>query len=87
MLAIFIENMKILGGATVFLQRQAIRSVANFKQGEVVEVLGYAFNWEGFFIESIVAAFVAPAANPPFHTAPLNKSVRSIRHTGTLPPN
>jgi hypothetical protein len=30
----------------------------------VFEVLGYAFDWQGFFIEGLVPDFVAPAGNP-----------------------
>jgi len=56
-------GMKIRGGLTIFLQKQAIKGVVYFKQGKVLEVFGYAFNREGFFIESFVPDLVAPAGN------------------------
>ena len=58
--------MKILGGLTIRLQKQAIKGVVDFKEGKMLEVLGYTFNREGFFIEGLVPDFVAPAGNSLF---------------------
>ena len=62
-LAIVFEDMKILGGLTIFLQKQAVKGVIDFEKGKMLEVLGYAFNRQGFFIEGLVPDFVAPAGN------------------------
>ena len=64
MLAIAFKDMKILGGLTIFLQKQAIKGVIDFEKGKVLEVFGYAFNRQGFFIEGLVPDFVAPAGIP-----------------------
>ena len=66
MLAIAFEDMKILGGLTIFLPKQAVKGVINFEKGKVLEVLAYAFNRQGFFIEGLVPDFMAPAGNPLF---------------------
>jgi hypothetical protein len=63
-LAIAFEDMKIRGGLTIFLQKQAIKGVVDFKEAKVLEVLGYAFNRKGFFVEGFVPDLVAPAGNP-----------------------
>ncbi len=70
MLAIVSEDMKILGGLTIFLQKQAIKGVVNFKKGEVLEVFGYAFNRQGFFTEGLIPDFMVPAGNS-FFISPL----------------
>ena len=70
MLAIAFEDMKILGGLTIFLQKQAIKGVVDFQEAKVLEVLGYTFNRQGFFVEGFVPDFVAPAGNP-FFVSPL----------------
>jgi len=62
--------MKILSGLAIFLQKQAIKGVVNFKEGKVYEVFGYAFNRQGFFVEGRVPDFVAPAGNS-FFVSPL----------------
>jgi hypothetical protein len=64
------EDMKILDGLTISLQKQAIKSVVNFERGKVLEVFGYAFNREGFFFEGLIPDFMAPAGNP-FLISPL----------------
>ncbi len=66
MLAIVLEDMKILGGLTFFLQKQAIKGVIDFKEAKVLEVLGYAFNRQNFFVEGFVPDFMASANNPFF---------------------
>jgi hypothetical protein len=53
-LAIVPEDMKILGGLTIFLQKQAIKGVLDFKEGKMPEVLANAFNRQGFFIERLI---------------------------------
>ena len=63
MLAIVPEDMKILGGLTIFLQKQAIKGVVDFKEGKMLEVLANAFNRQGFFIERLIPDFMAPAGN------------------------
>ena len=55
--------MKILGGLTIFLQKQTIKCVVNFEEGEVLKILGYAFNRQGFFVEGLVPDFMAPPGN------------------------
>ena len=64
MLAIAFKDMKIRGMLTILLQKQAIKGVIDFKKGEALEILGYAFNREGFFIEALVPDYMAPAGNP-----------------------
>ncbi len=63
-LAIALEDMKILGALTIFLQKQAIKGVIDFKQEEMLKVFGYAFNRQSFFVEGFVPDFVASAGNP-----------------------
>jgi len=65
-LAIALEDMEILGGLPIFFQKQAIKGVIDFQEGEMFEVLSYTFNREGFFIEGFVPDFMAPAGNPLF---------------------
>jgi len=62
-LAIVPEDMKILGGLTIFLQEQPVKGVVDFEEGKVLEVFGYAFNRQGFFIEGFIPDLVAPAGN------------------------
>ncbi len=69
-LPIIFEDMKILSGLSIFLQKQAIKGVVNFKEGKVYEVLGYAFNRQGFFVEGLIPYFMAPAGNA-FFVSPL----------------
>ena len=69
-LPIVFEDMKILSGLAIFLQKQAIKGAVNFKEGKVYEVLGYAFNRQGFFVEGLTPYFMAPAGNA-FFVSPL----------------
>ncbi len=62
-LTIVFENMKIPGGLTIFLQKQAIKGVIDFEKGKVLEVFGCAFNRQGFFSEGFVPDFMAPTGN------------------------
>jgi hypothetical protein len=41
-----------------------VKSVVDFKEGKVFEVLGYTLNRQGFFIEGFVPDFMASAGNP-----------------------
>ena len=52
---VILEDMKNLGGLTIFLQKQAKKGVIYFKQGEVLEILAYPFKQEGFFIEEVLS--------------------------------
>ncbi len=58
--------MKILGELTVLFQKQAIKGAVDFKKGKVLEVFGYAFNRQGFFIKGFIPDLVTPAGNPFF---------------------
>ncbi|MFH1952305.1 MAG: hypothetical protein ABIL06_11890 [Pseudomonadota bacterium] len=42
MLSIAFRDMEILGGLTIFLEKQAIKSVIYFEEGKMLEVLRYA---------------------------------------------
>ena len=73
--AIAFKNMKILGGLTIFLQKQAIKGVVDFEKGKGLEVFRYAFNRQGFFIEGFVPDLVAPAGSPFFIVSKIIKFV------------
>jgi hypothetical protein len=63
--------MKILGGVTIFLQTQAIKGVIYFEERKMLEILGYAFDREGFFIEEVLSPFkIPPSELPPLHSGP-----------------
>ena len=55
--------MKMLGGLTLFLQTQAIKGLIYFEERKMLEILAYALNREGFFIEGLIPDFMAPAGN------------------------
>jgi hypothetical protein len=58
------RKMKILGRVSVRFQKRVIKGVVNFKEGKVFEVLGHAFNRQGFFVKGFVPDFMAPAGYP-----------------------
>jgi len=62
-LPVVFKDMKIMGGLTIFLQKQAIKGIVDFEEGEMFEILGHAFNRQGFFVEGFVPDLVAPAGN------------------------
>ena len=69
-LPVVFEDMKILGGLTIFLQKQAIKGIVDFEEGKVLKVFRYAFNRQSFFVEGFVPDLVAPAGNS-FFVSPL----------------
>lgn len=81
--AIVSEDIEILGGLTISLQKQEIKGIVDFEEGEVLKILGYAFDRQDFFFEGFIPAFMAPAFNPFF--IPLKKPARSTRHIGHSP--
>ncbi len=58
--------MKILGVLAIFLQKQPIKGVIDFEEGEVLKIFGYAFNRQGFLAEGFIPDLVVPAGNPFF---------------------
>jgi len=67
---IFREDVKFLGGSTLFLQKQAKKGVVDFEEGKVSKVIGHAFKRQGFFIEGFTPDPAVPAGNL-FLTSPL----------------
>ena len=58
--AIVFKDMIILGGLAIFFKNRAIKGVVDFEERKVLEVLGYALNREGLFIEGFVPDFMLP---------------------------
>jgi len=53
-----------MGMASFCFQDGAVKGVVDFEERKVLEILGYAFNRQGFFIEGFVPYFMTPAGNP-----------------------
>ena len=68
--AIVFKDMIILGGLAIFFKNRAIKGVVDFEERKMLEVFGYAFNRQGFFVEGLTPYFMAPAGNA-FFVSPL----------------
>jgi hypothetical protein len=68
-LAVFLENLEILGGLSIFFQEGAVKSVVDFEEGKVLEVFCHVLNRHGLFVEGFTPYLVVSSRNPFLITA------------------